>query len=48
MSFFRISASFGKSFRKIALKDGLSFKSNEAFPKTEILEKLHIIIVIQI
>jgi phosphoribosylformylglycinamidine synthase len=44
MSLFQNSVSFGKGFRKTDLKAGFSVKSKVAFPRTEVLEKPHIII----
>jgi len=43
LSLFQNSVSFGKGFRKTVLKNGFSFKSKEAFPKTEVLEKPYLI-----
>jgi len=39
LSFFQNSVSFGRSFRKTGFRAGFSFKSKEAFPTTEVLEK---------
>ena len=42
MSHFQNSVSFENGFGKTGQKPGFSFKSKDAFPKTEVLEKPHI------
>ena len=48
MSLFQNSVSFGKGFRRTVQKAGSSAKSKVAFQKTEVLEKLRIIMMFMV